>query len=79
MCHSNEKKALQASSEMVTLASSPTMQCAYTVHLHRVQLIICSNVWKVGLNKMKGSKADREWLEDNAVYVAVKENMWDDN
>ena len=78
-CAIQMKKALQASNEMVTLASSPTMQCAYTVHLHRVQLIICSNVWKVGLNKMKGQRADREWLEDNAVYVAVKENMWDDN
>ena len=78
-CAIQMKKALQASNEMVTLASSPTMQCAYTVHLHRVQLIICSNVWKVGLNKMKGSRADREWLEDNAVYVAVKENMWDDH
>ena len=50
------KKALQASNELVTLGSSPTMQCAYTVHLHRVQLIICSNVWKVGLNKMKNTK-----------------------
>ena len=73
-CAIGIKKAMQASNELVTLGSSPTMCSAYTVHLHRCQIICCSNVWKAGLKKL--NKADRNWLIANSFYVSVTEAMW---
>ena len=35
------KQTLQASNELVTLGSSPTMSNSYTVHLHRVCIMVC--------------------------------------
>lgn len=73
-CAINIKKGMQASNELVTLGSSPTMCSAYTVHLHRCQIICCSNVWRTSLKKLK--KPDREWLIANSYYVNVKEALW---
>jgi hypothetical protein len=68
------KKLLQASNEVVVLGTSPTMVNAYTLHVHRVQIIVCTNVWMSGLKKLK--KHDREWLEKNSYHVLVQEPMW---
>ena len=68
------KKALQASNELVTLGSSPTMCSAYNLYLHRVMIICCSNTWADDLAHMK--PVDRDWLESNSVYVEVAEPMW---
>ncbi len=68
------KKALQASNELVTLGSSPTMCSAYNLYLHRVMIICCSNTWADDLPRM--CKVDRDWLESNSVYVEVAKAMW---
>jgi hypothetical protein len=74
-CCISIKKAMQASNEMVTLAVSPTMCNSYSVHLHRCQIICCSNVWAESLRKLK--KADRSWLQKNCYFVKVTEPMWE--
>ena len=68
------KKAVQASNEIVTLGSSPTMCSAYKLHLHRVQIICCSNVWMSEMPTL--SKMDANWLMSNCRYVAVTDSMW---
>lgn len=68
------KKALQASNEPVVMGVSPTMISSYTVHLWRIPLIVCTNLWDSGLKKMK--KVDRDWLRTNSVYVKVREPLW---
>lgn len=71
------KKCLQASNEPVMMAVSPTMVSSYIVHLWRAQLIVCTNLWSSGLKKLK--KVDRDWLQRNSVYVAVREPLWVEN
>jgi len=68
------KKALQASSELVTLGASPTMVASYQVHLHRVAIVVCCNLWKTELDRLPA--ADRDWLVANSVYLYVGEPMW---
>jgi hypothetical protein len=68
------KKVLQASNEICTMGVSPTMMNAYSVYLHRTQIVVCTNVWRSGLKKLK--KEDREWLCANSTYVRVSEPMW---
>jgi hypothetical protein len=65
---------VQASNELVTLGSSPTMCNAYKLHLHRVQIICCSNVWMSDLKKL--NKKDAKWLMSNCRYVNVTEALW---
>ena len=74
-CAISIKKAVQASNELVTLGSSPTMCNAYKLHLHRVQMICCSNVWSSGMKKL--TKKDQQWLNSNARYLKVTETMWE--
>jgi hypothetical protein len=73
-CAISIKKAVQASNELVTLGSSPTMCNAYKLHLHRVQIICCSNVWVSDLKKL--NKKDAKWLLSNSRYVKVTEALW---
>ena len=73
-CAISIKKAVQASNELVTLGSSPTMCNAYKLHLHRVQIICCSNVWMSDLKKL--NKKDAKWLMSNCRYVNVTEALW---
>ena len=73
-CAISIKKAVQASNELVTLGSSPTMCNAYKLHLHRVQIICCSNVWMSDLKKL--NKKDAQWLMSNCRYVKVTEALW---
>lgn len=68
------KRALQASSELVTLESSATSSSWYSLYLHRVMIICCSNTWADGLAHM--GKVDRDWLMSNSVYVEVASPMW---
>ena len=73
-CAISIKKAVQASNELVTLGSSPTMCNAYKLHLHRVQIICCSNVWSSDMKKL--NKTDQQWLVRNARYLKVSEALW---
>lgn len=71
------KKPLQASNEVVTFAASPTMQCAFQLHLHKVRMIVCTNTWQATLSKL--AEHDREWLNANAFYLRVDGPMWEDD
>ena len=67
------KQTLQASNELVTLGSSPTMSNSYTVHLHRVCIMVCCNFCREGLQRCLS--VDRDWLEETSFYLAVKAPM----
>ena len=69
------KKCLQASNEPSMLGVSPTMMSAYEVHTWRTRIIVSTNLWKSGVKKLK--KLDRDWMEKNSIYIAVKEPLWD--
>jgi len=71
------KKPLQASNELATMGVSPTMMSAYTIHTWKVRIVVCTNLWKTGLRKMK--KVDRRWLEANSIYVPVGEPLWQED
>ena len=68
------KKCLQSSNEPVIMGVSPTMMSAYTVHVWRTRIIVCTNLWAAGMKKMR--KVDRNWLAKNSVYLSVKEPLW---
>ena len=68
------KKVLQSSNEPTVLGVSPTMMNAYTVHVWRTRIIVCTNLWATGTKKMR--KVDRNWLAKNSVYISVKEPLW---
>ena len=70
----NCKRLFQAPPAMVQMASSATNCFGYSVCVHRVLLIVCSNKWKVELDELP--RADADWLERNSVYVAVIAPMW---
>jgi hypothetical protein len=69
------KKCLQASNEPSMLGVSPTMMSAYEVHTWRTRIIVSTNLWKSGVKKLK--KLDRDWIEKNSIYIAVKEALWE--
>ena len=69
------KKCLRASNEPVVMGVSPTMMSAYTVHVWRTRIIVCTNLWAGGVNKLK--KLDRDWLAKNSVYIAVNGPLWE--
>lgn len=69
------KKLLQASNEVVTLGSSPTMSHSYQVHAHRCMIIVCSNVWAAEMAAIPPHH--REWLADNSVVVEIAQEMFE--
>ena len=68
------KKCLQASNEPSMMGVSPTMMSSYQVHTWRTRIIISTNLWKSGVKKLK--KLDRDWMQKNSIYIAVKEPLW---
>ena len=68
------KKLFQASVNPVTYGSSPTNQFVHTVWLHGVKLVIGSNCWKEEVSKLEES--EREWIDNNSVYVYVDSPLW---
>ena len=69
------KKLLQASNEVVTLGSSPTMSHSYQVHVHRCMIIVCSNVWAAEMAAIP--LHHRNWLADNSVVVEIAQEMFE--
>lgn len=74
----SQKKLFQAPAEEVELGCSTTNCFSYKVFVSGVALMICSNTWKSDLHDLK-LREDREWLEDNSVYLDVgKMKMYHD-
>ena len=70
------KKLFQASVNKVTYGSSPTNQYVHSVWLHGIRLVIGSNVWADEVLALP--KRDRQWIEDNSVYVYVDQKLYID-
>ena len=68
------KKLFQASINPTTYGSSATNCNIHTVWLHGIRLVIASNVWASELARM--DPEDREWINDNSVYVFVDRKLW---
>jgi len=70
----NCKRLFQAPPAMIQMAASATNCFGYSVCVHQVLLIVCSNKWRLELESLP--RADAEWLERNSVYVHVSTPMW---
>jgi hypothetical protein len=68
------KKLLQGNPCPIQMAQSATNCNAYTVWVHNVKFVICSNTWSDDVARC--SAADQEWLTANAVHVVVAERLW---
>jgi len=68
------KRLFQAPAALVQMAASNTNCFGYSVCLHGVLLIVCSNKWAKELEELAAE--DRAWLELNSVYVQVREPLW---
>jgi len=69
-----QRKLFQASAAEVQLGSSATNVHSYSVFLHRVRLIISSNVWSSELAAQ--NKSNHDWICSNSVHVKVLEPLW---
>ena len=68
------KKLLQSSIDPVTLGQSATNTFSYRLWLHRVRIVVTSNVWSQELLEL--SAGDRDWLTANSYYFKVVEPLW---
>jgi hypothetical protein len=68
------KKLFQSGIDVAKLASSATNNCAYSVWMHRVKQVVCSNVWESELKLLPDG--DRDWINKNSVYVKVTSPLW---
>ena len=68
------KKLFQSSVDLVRLGSSATNMYCYTVWMHRVKQVVCSNKWQQECQAL--TLADRSWIEANSVYVYVDQPLW---
>jgi len=68
------KKCLQAGNDTVQLGASPTMVHAYSLHVFKVEMVICCNNWQEELTTLSASEV--EWLTTNCFYCAVDGPLW---
>jgi len=71
---SGNKKVLQAHADGAILGQSATQLFSYVVFLWRTPLMVTTNNWDLA----KLPAADRNWIEENCVAVAVDAPVWDD-
>ena len=69
------RKLFQCPASWITLGVSPTGRDVYRVWLNDAAHVIASNRWMAGLEKMK-NVADRQWVEENQVFLHVSERMY---
>jgi len=59
---------------LVGLASSGTNCHAYSVWVHNVKMIVCSNTWSREISELHAE--DAWWLIDNSVHLTVDDRLW---
>ena len=69
------RKLFQCPASWITLGVSPTGRDVYRVWLNDAAHVIASNRWMAGLEKMH-NVADRQWVEENQVFLHVSERMY---
>ena len=68
----SHKSVFQAGLDACLLGQSKTNSLTYSVWLHGVPLIVCTNSWMNDVD----TQADRDWLDSNSTVVEVKKKMW---
>jgi hypothetical protein len=68
------KKMLQASNDVISLGTSPTMQFSFGVNCWRTMFVVATNTWKEDLQKLR--PCDASWLDLNSVYIAVTQPLF---
>ena len=63
------KKLMQGPPEPVELGSTQSNMYTYLVYVHKKKLIVSSNKWAEQLEKL--SDSDRQWLQDNQIFIPV--------
>ena len=59
---------------MVTLGQPKTNCHSYSLYLNEALLAIVSNEWQESVDAL--SKASRDWIHANQVYVKVTRPLW---
>ena len=70
----SQKRLFQAPATPVQMASSATNCFGYSVFVHGVLLVVCSNRWSLELAELPAE--DRDWLQANSVCVEVSAPLW---
>ena len=70
-----QRKVFQASKVAVELGRSATNCHMYTVHLHRVRMVLCSNRWKSCSASL--TLEDADWLRANSFFLRVTAPLWE--
>ena len=70
----SNRKLFQAGVTPVQLGSSSTGIYTYSVFLHAVRLVCCSNEWQRSLAELPVEQ--QEWLRANSIYVFVESPLW---
>jgi len=68
------RKAFQAGASPVQMGQSQTGMYTYTVFLHRVMFVLCSNTWTESLAKLK--PGDVSWIEANQIYIKIDKHLF---
>ncbi len=69
-----QRKLFQSGTAEVQLGCSSTNIYSYTVFLHAIRLVCCSNVWSEQLEKM--SPGDADWVRKNGVHIKVDRPLY---
>ena len=69
-----QRLLFQACTSDVTLACSATNCHSYTIYVHRVRMVLCTNSWEEDVRLM--CPGDRDWLESNSVVVPITAPCW---
>ena len=49
---------------------------SYTVYVHGVRMVLCSNTWQDEMTAL--SSGDAEWIKDSSVVQAIDAPCWDE-
>ena len=69
------RKLFQCPASWITLGVSPTGRDVYRVWLNDAAHVIASNRWMEGLWRLQ-NVADRQWIEENQMFLHVSERMY---
>ena len=70
------KRLFQAPDKWVAMGTSKTNCYTYKAWVFRKKLVVSSNNWKKELKQL--SRADRDWIKKNTIYVRVNNPLWDE-
>ena len=68
------RKAFQAGASPVQLGQSQTGIYTYTIFLHRVMFVLCSNTWTESLSKLK--PGDANWIQSNQIHITIDQHLY---